>query len=597
MRALKSWFIYACLAAAVWMAVAGARAAEPAPTKDFMKETKEERDARMKWWRKARFGMFIHWGLYAVPAGEWNGTKYGGGVEWIMNYAKVPAAEYEPLLKKFDPVKYDPKEWVRIAKDAGMKYIVITSKHHEGFCLWPSKCTDYTVASTAYGKDLLKPLAEACKAEGITLCFYHSIMDWHHPDYLPKPGWETNPNKDANFDRYVAHLKKQLKELIQNYGPLGVLWFDGQWENTWTHERGVDLYNYVRGLQPNIIVNNRVDVGGQGAAGDFGTPEQTIPAKGLPGTDWETCMTMNGAWGYSAHDLDWKSSQDLIRKLVDIASKGGNFLLNVGPTGLGEIPPASVERLAAMGKWMKVNGEAIHGTAASPFGKVSFGRVTAKPGKLYLHVFDWPKDGKIELPGMESKVTKAYLLADPGKKALAFTVSQPGVVAIQVPAEAPDADASVIALEYEGELKVQSRLPDTIVADEKGVFTLMAEAADIQGTGSLAFEADKQCLGFWTSKDDVPSWTIRVTKPGRYQVELTHACKDGSAGAPFEVRIGRQSVKGTVSATGTWDKFTTGIVGTLEIGRSGSPRVRVVPLEAPKEAVMNLKIIRLIPVQ
>jgi len=223
--------------------------------------------------------------------------------------------------------------------------------------------------------------------------------------------------------------------------------------------------------------------------------------------------------------------------------------------------------------------------------------VTAKPGKLYLHVFNWPKDGKIELPGMESKVTKAYLLADPGKKALAFTVSQPGVVAIQVPAEAPDADASVIALEYEGELKVQSRLPDTIVADEKGVFTLMAEAADIQGTGSLAFEADKQCLGFWTSKDDVPSWSIRVAKPGRYQVELTHACKDGSAGTPFEVRIGRQSVKGTVSATGTWDKFTTGIVGTLEIGRSGSPRVRVVPLEAPKEAVMNLKIIRLIPVQ
>jgi alpha-L-fucosidase len=599
MRTLKSGFGYLCLAAAVWMAAVAARAAEPAPSKDFMKETKEERDARMKWWREARFGMFIHWGLYAVPAGEWNGTKYGGGVEWIMNYAKVPAAGYEPLLKKFNPVKYDPKEWVRIAKGAGMKYIVITSKHHEGFCLWPSKCTDYTVASTAYGKDLLKPLAKACKAEGITLCFYHSIMDWHHPDYLPKPGWETNPNKDANFDRYVEHLKKQLKELIQNYGPLGVLWFDGQWENTWTHERGVDMYNYVRGLQPSIIVNNRVDVGGQGAAGDFGTPEQTIPAKGLPGVDWETCMTMNGTWGYSAHDLDWKSSQDLIRKLVDIASKGGNFLLNVGPTGEGEIPPASVERLAAMGKWMKANGEAIHGTTASPLGKVSFGRVTAKPGRIYLHVFNWPKDGKIVLPGMESKVAKAYLLADPEKKALPFTVSQPGVVEIQVPAEAPDADASVIALEYKGELKVQQRLPDTIVADEKGVFTLMAEAADIQGNGPLAFEADKQCLGFWTSKDDVPSWTIRVTKPGRYQVELTHACKDGSAGTPFEVRIGRQGVKGTISSTGAWDKFSTGIVGTLEIRRSGSVRVRVVPLEAPeapKEGVMNLKTIRLIPV-
>ncbi|MFH1999395.1 MAG: alpha-L-fucosidase, partial [Planctomycetota bacterium] len=326
-------------------------------------------DPRLDWWREARFGMFIHWGLYAIPAGEWNGET--NHAEWIRTTARIPIEEYDQFVDQFNPVQFDADEWVRIAREAGMKYIVITSKHHDGFCLFDSKYTDYDVMSTPFKRDIMKELADACHRQGMPICWYHSIMDWHHPDYLPRREWETRSAEGADFDRYVTYMKNQLGELVGRYGKIGVLWFDGEWEGTWEHEHGAALYDYVRGLQPDIIINNRVDKGREGMEGmnksgkyrgDFGTPEQQIPATGLPGVDWETCMTLNGHWGYNKNDHDWKSAKDLIRKLADIASKGGNFLLNVGPTAEGLIPQPSVEPLQAMGAWMKQNGEAIYGT-------------------------------------------------------------------------------------------------------------------------------------------------------------------------------------------------------------------------------------------
>ena len=418
------------------------------------------KEERMDWWNQARFGMFIHWGLYAVPAGEWKGEKVPGIGEWIMERAKIPVSEYEQFAKQFNPVKFDAEQWVQTAKNAGMKYIVITSKHHDGFCLWDTKYTDYDVIdATPFKRDILGELARECRKQGIKLCFYHSIMDWHHPDAQAPfyPNYNDTSKSNPNFDRYVEYyLKGQLKELVQNYGPLGILWFDGEWVKDWTRENGWDMFEYCLNLQPDIIVNNRVGNGREGMrglsrsdefAGDYGTPEQEIPATGLPGVDWETCMTMNDTWGYKSYDNNWKSREDLLHKLVDIASKGGNFLLNVGPTAEGLIPGPSVERLAAIGEWMKVNGESIYGTTASPLGEVPWGRCTAKPGKLYLHVFDWPKNGKLEVPGLKNKVKKAYLLADKNRTKLLVTRTSGEKVVVTVPSKAADQINTVVVLE------------------------------------------------------------------------------------------------------------------------------------------------------
>jgi alpha-L-fucosidase len=424
-------------------------------------ETQSQKDARMSWWREARFGLFIHWGLYAIPAGKW-GNQTGHG-EWIRDTAHIPVQEYEALLAKFNPVKFDADQWVKMARDAGMKYIVITTKHHDGFCLFDSKQTDWDVMSTPFKRDIMKELSEACAKQGIRQCWYHSIMDWHHPDYLPRRGWEetSRPAAGAQFDKFVNYLHAQITELLTKYGPIGVMWFDGEWESTWNHEYGKPLYELCRKLQPNVIVNNRVDVGRSGMmgmtteddrAGDFGTPEQEVPPMGMPGVDWETCMTMNNHWGYNAYDKDFKSSRQLIRTLCDVASKGGNFLLNVGPTSEGEFPSESVQRLHDIGAWMKVNGNAIYGTVAGPFRQLSWGRctmrVTGGNSTLYLHVFDWPKNGRLIVPVLGSDPKSAKILAEQ-KHRVGIERVGPDVV-LQVPATAPNNDCTVIALTFAG---------------------------------------------------------------------------------------------------------------------------------------------------
>jgi len=416
------------------------------------------KDERMEWWRDARFGLFIHWGLYSVPAGTYKGERVDGLGEWIMNNAKIPVEEYEKFAPQFNPIGFRADEWVRLAKNAGMKYIVLTSKHHDGFCLWDSKVTDYDVMdATPFKRDILLELSQACKKQGVKLCFYHSIMDWHHPDAQAPfwPNYNDTSKSNPNFGRYVdTYLRPQLTELVTNYGPLGVLWFDGEWIQDWTEPQGKDLYAYLRGLQPSLIINNRVGKGRQGMeglskgddyAGDFGTPEQQVPPEGLPGVDWETCMTMNDTWGFKSYDENWKSVEELIHTLADVASKGGNFLLNVGPTPEGLIPQPSVERLQEVGKWMAVNGESIHGTTASVIGRPEWGRCTVKGDKLYLHVFHWPTDGVLQVPAVPGQVEKAYLLADKKRTSLPVAAGDAGLTVSLAP-EAPDAIDSVVVL-------------------------------------------------------------------------------------------------------------------------------------------------------
>jgi alpha-L-fucosidase len=426
-------------------------------------ETNAARDRRMKWWRESRFGMFIHWGVYAVPAGEYQGKRSDHTGEWIMESANIPRAEYEKLTARFNPVRFDAAEWVRIAKNAGMKYIVITSKHHDGFSMFDSRISNYDIVdSTPYKRDPIRALADEARKQGLKFCFYYSIMDWHHPSQLadepgkdPTAGAGKTKLRPGSKEQYVAYMKEQLRELIRSYDP-AVLWFDGEWMDWWTEADGKDLYRYIRDMKPDIVINNRVGKGRKGMeglnkgdqeyAGDFGTPEQQIPPRGLPGVDWESCMTMNDTWGYKSYDDNWKSTSTLVRNLIDIASKGGNYLLNVGPTAEGLIPQPSVDRLAEVGRWMRTNGEAIYGTSASPFAaQLLFGRATSKPNRVYLHVFDWPKNGTLSVASWGKRVRRAYLLASP-RNSLKFTQTA-DTVTVEAPQSATDPIATVVVLE------------------------------------------------------------------------------------------------------------------------------------------------------
>ncbi|MGN6323228.1 MAG: alpha-L-fucosidase [Dyella sp.] len=434
-------------------------------------ETPAQRDARMGWWRQARFGMFIHWGLYAVPAGNWHGKPIDGIGEWIMYNAKIPVAEYKKLAPQFDPVKFDAHAWVALAKAAGMKYIIITAKHHDGFAMFDSKANPFNIVdATPFKRDPLKELAAEAQKQGIKFGFYYSQdQDWTAPggaamvvDALHNGHWDKA--QDGDFAEYL-HTKAipQLKELLSNYQPAApsVIWFD-----TPTPEMTPQLASEIVTLlnqHPNLIWNNRL---GGGYQGDTETPEQNVPAQGYPDRDWETCMTINDTWGYKSNDTNFKSSQELIRTLVDVASKGGNLLLNVGPDAHGVIPAAEAERLQTIGKWLDVNGESIYGTGPTPFPgehgtfsrtEKTVGenkpkwipawdwRATARPGKIYIHLLTWP--GKsFHLANATANIRKAYLLADPRHTPLKYT--QKGhVLDVQLPARALDANDTVIVLE------------------------------------------------------------------------------------------------------------------------------------------------------
>lgn len=438
-------------------------------------QKKLSRDERMKWWREARFGMFIHWGDYAQWAGLYHGVQVSHGGEWIMNRGKIPVAEYQAAAKTFNPVKYDPDAWVRMAKDAGMKYIVITAKHHDGFAMFKSNASKWNIVdATPYGKDVLKPLAKACKKYGIKLGFYYSqAQDWNNPGgavarKVAVDGW-ANPDSaridaytkqhDGHWDPYQTTATMgeyidrvavpQVKELLTNYGDVAVLWWDTP---TGMTDEYAEKLNAVLALQPNIITNDRLKR--PNYPGDTKTPEQKIPSLSeLDGKDWETCMTMNGTWGYKSYDNKWKSPETLIHNLVDIASKGGNYLLNVGPDALGRFPQGSIDDLKAIGAWMKVNSEAIYATTASPLPPLDWGRCTKKVAGdktiLYLSVFNWPANGKLLVPGLKNTVLSAKLLSD--GTTLKSEAGEGGLEII-VPPNAPNAIASVIKVEVKGAL-------------------------------------------------------------------------------------------------------------------------------------------------
>jgi alpha-L-fucosidase len=383
--------------------------------------------------------MFIHWGLYAVPAGIWRGVEVPGIGEWIMHRARIPVREYEALARRFCPTRFDPDEWVGLAKQAGQRYIVITAKHHDGFCMYHSKVSDYNIVdATPFDRDPLKELAQACERQGIRLGFYYSqTQDWHHPDGDGND-WDFD-EQGKDFARYIdGYVKPQVRELLTDYGPIAAMWFDTP--KHISREQSGSLLDLCHELQPDCLVCGRVG----NTLGDYAsTNDNAIPSHATA-ADWETPGTINDTWGYKSGDNNWKSTPELIRKLVDICSKGGNYLLNVGPTAEGTIPLPSVERLVGVGDWLSTNAEAVYGTRPGPLQGLDRYRSTVRDRKLYLHVLEWPSDGVLEIPGFDDMPSSAHLLRDPGHQ-MGLRTSPEGVSVIG-PRCAPDPAVTVVVL-------------------------------------------------------------------------------------------------------------------------------------------------------
>lgn len=502
-------------------------------------------DERLEWWRQARFGMFIHWGPYSILGGEWQGQRVDGGVghgvgEWIMYNAQIPVADYAKIARSFNPQQFDADDWAQLAKRTGQKYLILTTKHHDGFAMFRTAASDYNIADgTAFGRDVVAELAAACARHGIRFGLYYSqAQDWHHaggsafnglrdPNALwaggdPAAGhWDASQKGD--FDTYLQSIAlPQVRELLTNYGPVDIFWWDTPIGMTPAHAQ---LFDDLLQLQPGIITNNRLlnPERANAFSGDTETPEQFIPATGVKGRAFEVCMTVNDTWGYKNHDHNWKPARQLIRQLVDTVSKGGNFLLNIGPDGEGRIPSPCRERLEAVGRWMSANGESINGAQPSVFAKLPWGRCTrrSKNGRefLYLHVLRWPQDGVLTVPGLRSPVLRAQLLCD-GTQLEILESGQQSAAAVRVPLCAPDADVSVVRLEVEAPLKVTSVLPRQA---EDGSLHLPAWQADIHnqpycGQALLDLDAEHVAIRQWTDARTWLSWEVDIRQEGRFAV-------------------------------------------------------------------------------
>lgn len=564
----------------------------------------------IEWFKEVKFGMFIHWGVYALL----------GKGEWIRTVDQIPEEEYQKLPPKFNPTKFDPNEWADLAKQAGCKYMVFTTKHHDGFCMWDTKTTDYKVTNTPYGKDVLKMVDKAFEKKGLRAGHYFSVMDWHNPDYLPRLQWEEEqrPADGADPKRFVKYMQAQIKEIVSgDYDPF-VLWYDGGWMNAPTEYNAVETNAMVRKLNPDILINDRMFT-----KEDLTTPEQRIPPTGMKDAEgnpllWEACITMTGHWwGYDKHEKQFKTSEYLIRMLVDIVSKGGNLLLNIGPKPDGTIQKEFVARLRDIGKWMDKYSEAIYGTTPSPFNLLPFyGRVTTKGDKLYVHVFDWPGDLTVRLPNLQNEVKRAYLL-EPGKPALASERDGADWL-VKLPKKAPNKVASVLVVELEGAPQVQ---PLAIKADARGHIALPALYGFLEGPHGqrIRYESRDGIIhaGNWLRPPDSIEWEFEAPKAGLYQVILDNAVEAGQGGSEVQMFVNgkiaaRMAPNGVPFSSGDGDivgeaaqvfkttatggEFKSKNVGSIKL-KKGTNKLKLVLKSVKKDKALDLRGITLKPVK
>ncbi len=551
----------------------------------------------LAWFQQARFGMFIHWGAYSLKGVE---------ASWPLFGLQVPRAEYEGLATRFNPTRFDPVGVARLAKRAGMKYVIITSKHHDGYAMFDTKLSDYSIVHSPYGKDVCKMLADACRAEGLRFGFYFSLADWHNPDYMtapqtgkPGPGMLPEHLDPARWEQFVAFMHGQVRELCTGYGPLDVLWFDGGWEHTPEQWKSKELHEMIRKLQPHILINDR----GGGGFGDYGTPEQTVPDAG-PGRAWETCMTINNTWAYNPTDRAFKSVDDLLGILAKTSSGGGNLLLDIGPMPTGEVQPEFVERLEAMGRWVEANGASLYGVMAGPRKVSPENRVAMKKRTLFIHLLNPPADGKLVLHGLLNPVLNVRLLSTgqhlPSERegsdvcvhlGPALQPTLPVDVGLPWPGlRVPGSlKHEVVAVFFQGPLETE----EGIKPDADGSFTLPARDVTAHGL-NVCYQAQYDDIGCWFQKDDWVSWKVNVPREATYEVIVAQGVPAGEGGT-YLLTVGDQSLLVETQVTGSWTDYRPLSVATVRLG-PGARMVSLKPWKLNNFALMNVKWVKLVPV-
>lgn len=585
-------------------------ALEAKERKDISLTLDTQHERRIAWWRKARVGLFVHWGPYSHLGGVWKGEEVKAAyAEHIQLKGKIPVKDYEAVVREWNPDRFNADQWVKAAKAAGMKYIVVTTKHHDGFAMYDSEVSDYNIVEfTPFGRDPMKELAEACRREGVVLCFYYShSMDWHHPDSqgntLDYPGnigaydevesWIGDEDKRERYERYLQEKAfPQIRELLTNYGPVGVLWFDCG--HKLTVEQGQRFVDLVHSLQPDCLVNRRV---WKEPLGDYGNTMDNQPHVRVPRQDWESIATLNDSWGYKASDNNWKSAKEIIHNLIDVVSMSGNFLINIGPQGDGAIDESSMGLLQEIGQWMERNGASVYETAPSPIGKPPWGRCTQKEHTLYLHVWDWPQNGELLLPGLGNKIESVSWLAAGAElpELKAERINEQDWL-IHVPSESPDPIAAVIQVTYSGD-PLMNPLKRLYSKQYPNVFP--AFEGDLNGS-TLRFDTGKKgkdVVTDWKSADDVIRWSFRAAETGSYKLHITYGADAQEAGGSFTVTSGGREWTAEVQSTGGWYQYATVELGNLEIAAPGTYSLEVKAKAISGTALMNLRNLILTPVR
>ncbi len=545
----------------------------------------------MAWFRHDKFGMFIHWGPYSNLAGEWRGHRVpvGTEAEWIMQRFNIPVAEYRQLAHQFNPTRFDAEAWVSLAQATGMKYIVVTAKHHDGFAMYRSQVSKYNIADwTPFARDPLMELSAACRKAGIRFCVYYSHReDWDDPDGYGN-NWDYDRSK-KNFEKYLeGKSMPQLRELLTNYGPLGLIWFDRGMD---TPEHALQIINLVHQLQPRCLISGRVGGYGQELMGDYqDMGDNGMPTGGLE-EYWETPQTLNTTWGFSKYDQQWKTPGNVIHRLVEIVGQGGNYLLNVGPAGEGTIPEPSAATLRVVGEWMRKNSESIYGTSASPLPEYPWGRSTVKGQAVYLHVFSWPGDRTLRVSGLKNNVQSAYLLVDPALKLAAHR--NPGAITIALPERCPDVNDTVVVLNVEGTPEAD---PPIVTQDTEERIELNYLTATTSGKAVKRFNRDGGFhIAKWTGPSDSITWHVQVSQAGEYLIRVHYAGRDESKNDRFVVSAAGVDLTAAVIPTPGWFQYQTFEVGSVRFPKAGEYLVQIHPVAEYHHNLMYFESLQLEP--